>query len=63
MKKHIAIFALIAPCMMPVFAQPFVPKLYSTSTTQAANISASSLNNVNSSSRYQNGNHRKTEHL
>lgn len=53
MKKHIASY------MMPVFAQSFVPKLYSTSTTQASSISTSSLNNVNSSSRYQNGNQRK----
>lgn len=36
MEKHIAIFDLIASCLMPVFAQSFVPKLYATSRTQTS---------------------------
>lgn len=55
MKKYIVIFALIASCMMQVSAQSFVLKLYPTGTTRISSISTSSINNVNSSSRYQNG--------
>ena len=59
MKKYIVIFALIASCMMQVSAQSFVLKLYSTGTTRTSSISTSSINNVNSSSRYRNGYTRK----